>query len=64
MDFPLNSKDYVSKTKKNKAKARMQLLDATWRTTDGRLWNHSDIDAAVDHELALMESEGHIDETV
>lgn len=64
MDFPLNSKDYVSKTKKNKAKARMQLLDATWRTTDGRLWNHSDLDAAVDHELALMESEVQIDETV
>lgn len=57
LDFPLNSKDYVSKTKKNKAKARMQLLDATWRTTDGRLWNHSDLDAAVDHELALMEAE-------
>lgn len=41
-----------------------KILDATWRTTDGRLWNHSDIDAAVDHELALMESEGYIDETV
>ena len=64
MDFPLNSKEYVSKTKKNKAKARMQLLDATWRTTDGRLWNHSDIDAAVDHELALMESEANQNEEV
>lgn len=26
MDFPINNKDYVSKTKKNKAKDRMQLL--------------------------------------
>ena len=42
----------------------MQLLDATWRTTDGRLWNHSDIDSAVEHELELMENEEHIDETV
>lgn len=64
LDFPLNSKDYVSKTKKNKAKARMQLLDATWRTTDGRLWNHSDLDAAVDHELGLMESEASQNEEV
>lgn len=64
MDFPLNSRDYISKTKRNKAKSRMQLLNATWRTTDGRLWNHSDITSAVKHELKLMESEKHIDETV
>lgn len=55
--FPLDNKGYVSKTKKNKAKARMQLLDATWRTTDGMVWDHSKIDAAVEHELKLMNNE-------
>ena len=64
MDFPLNSKDYVSKTKKNKAKARMQLLNATWRTTDGGLWSHLDLDAAIDHEITLMESEASHNEEV
>ncbi len=64
LDFPLNSKDYVSKTKKNKAKDRMQLVDATWRTTDGMLWNHSNIDAAIEHELELMDSESNQHEEV
>lgn len=53
-DFPVCSKDYVSKTQKNKAKDRMKLIDATWQTSDGNLWSHSDIDAAVEHELFLM----------
>ena len=57
MDFPINNKDYISKTKKNKAKDRMKLIEATWQTSDGNLWNHSDIDAAVEHELCLMNLE-------
>ncbi len=57
MDFPINNKDYISKTKKNKAKDRMKLIEATWQTSDGNLWNHSDIDAAVEHELFLMSLE-------
>ena len=57
MDFPINNKDCVSKTKKNKAKDRMKLVEATWQTSDGNLWNHSDIDAAVEHEIFLMSSE-------
>ena len=64
MDFPLNSRDYVSKTKRNKAKSRMQLLNATWKTTDGRLWNHSDIDTAVQHEVELMENEGNLNKVI
>ncbi len=58
MDFPINNKDCVSKTKKNKAKDRMKLIEATWQTSDGNLWSHSDIDAAVEHELFLMSLEG------
>ena len=57
MDFPINNKDHISKTKKNKAKDRMKLIEATWQTSDGNLWNHSDIDAAVEHELFLMSLE-------
>ena len=57
MDVPINNKDYISKTKKNKAKDRMKLIEATWQTSDGNLWNHSDIDAAVEHELFLMSLE-------
>lgn len=60
MDFPINNKDYISKTKKNKAKDRMKLIEATWQTSDGNLWNHSDIDAAVEHELFLMSLEENV----
>jgi hypothetical protein len=55
--YPLNNKEYVSKTQKNKAKSRMHLEDATWKTTDGELWKHENIDDAIAHELELMEKE-------
>ena len=46
-----------SKTKRNKAKGRMQILDATWQTSDGATWKHEDIEYAIAHELELMEKE-------
>ena len=46
-----------SKTKRNKAKGRMQIIDATWQTSDGELWKHENIDDAIAHELELMEKE-------
>lgn len=46
-----------SKTKRNKAKSRMKLLEAKWQTSDGWIWEHADIDKAISHELALMEFE-------
>lgn len=55
MDYPVNSDEYVSKTKKNKAKSRMQLVDAAWRTTDGIEFKHENIEEAIAHELELME---------
>lgn len=63
VDFPLNNSDFTSKTQKNKAKDRMKLLDATWQTTDGTIWNHSDIEKAIEHELYLMNEEKEIKST-
>ena len=49
--------NFVSKTKRNKAKGRMQILDATWQTSDGQTWSHENIENAIAHELELMEKE-------
>lgn len=57
VEYPLNSKNYVSKTQKNNAKSRMHLEDATWKTSDGLLWEHKNIDDAIAHELELMNEE-------
>lgn len=57
LDYPLNSEDYCSKTKKNRAKSRLHLEDATWKGTDGTIWSHSQIEEAIAHELELMEKE-------
>lgn len=57
VEYPLNNKNYVSKTQKNKAKSRMHLEDAIWKTTDGQLWKHENLDEAVAHELELMDKE-------
>lgn len=56
-EYPLNSKHHTSKTQKNKAKSRMHLEDATWKTSDGQLWKHENIDDAIAHELELMNEE-------
>lgn len=64
MDLPLYNDTVVSQTAKNKAKKRMHLEDATWKTSDGKLWSHADIDMAVEHELTLMEQENQETETL
>ncbi len=46
-----------SKSKKNKAKARMKLIDAIWETTDGVRFKHEEIENAIAHELSLMSIE-------
>jgi hypothetical protein len=48
---------YISKTKRNRAKGRMKILDATWQTSDGQTWSHENIEDAIAHELELMEKE-------
>ena len=55
-DIPV-SEQYVSKTQQNKAKKRMKLIDATWETSDGKQWTHTDIEKAVAHEYNLMSEE-------
>ena len=55
-DIPV-SEQYVSKTQQNKAKKRMKLIDATWETSDGKQWTHTDIEKAVAHELDLINKE-------
>ena len=55
--YPLDSKNYVSKTRRNKAKARMHLVEAVWQTTDGLTFQHENLDVAINHELAIMERE-------
>ena len=57
VEYPLNSQNHTSKTQKNKAKSRMHLEDATWKTSDGELWKHENIEDAIAHELELMEKE-------
>lgn len=48
---------YISKTKRNRAKGRMRIVEATWQTSDGVTWKHEDIEYAIAHELELMEKE-------
>jgi hypothetical protein len=48
---------YVSKTKRNKAKGRMKILEATWQTSDGNTWSHENIEDAIAYELELMAKE-------
>lgn len=57
MDFPADCREYVSKTRKNKAKSRMRLVDAVWEASDGTVWEHKDIDKAIQHELEIMDYE-------
>jgi hypothetical protein len=57
MDMPLNHKEVITKTLKNKAKDRMKIVDATWETSDGQQWTHAEIENAVMHEIELMKNE-------
>ena len=57
MEFPLYNQDVISQSIKNKAKKRMHLEEATWKTSDGKLWEHKDIEDAITHEIELMNKE-------
>jgi len=56
MEFELNNRDHVSKTRKNKAKSRLKLVEATWESTDGTRYDLSELENAIRHELDLMDS--------
>lgn len=55
-DIPM-AEQYITKTQQAKAKKRMKLIDATWETSDGKQWTHTDIEKAVAHELDLIHNE-------
>lgn len=57
MDYDLHNSTTVSRTKQQKAKKRLHLEDATWRSTDGKLWSHSELGEAIEHELKIMNKE-------
>ena len=57
MDYDLHNTDTISKTQQQKAKKRLHLEDATWKTTDGQLWSHEDLPKAIEHERELMLTE-------
>lgn len=60
MEFELHCQDVISNTSKNKARKRMHLEAATWKTSDGIEWDHSEIETAIEHELMLMEQENEL----
>ena len=64
IDYPLHNSDACSKTKKNKAKARLHLVDAVWESTDGIKYSHDCIEEAIQHELDLMEKENNESEII
>lgn len=52
---------FESKTERNKIKSKLTLVAATWRCTDGTLFDHSMIDDAIEYQKRLMESESECD---
>ncbi len=61
--YELHNNNFVSKTQEAKAKKRMHLEDATWRTSDGVLWRHADIKEAIQYELRLMQESNYSENT-
>lgn len=55
-EYPVDC-NMPSKSKRNKAKARMKLIEAIWETTDGVRFKHEEIEDAIAHELSLMNIE-------
>lgn len=48
---------FCSKTKKNKIKARLKLISAEWKCTDGTVFTHEHIEDAIKYEAKLMGEE-------
>lgn len=47
----------MTKTKYNKAKSHLHLLDAIWETTDGTQFDHEHIEDAVMYQMELDKNE-------
>lgn len=61
-DYAGEDGKFQSKTKRNKAKDRITLVDAIWRCTDGVEFKRENISLAILHELELMGKERKDDE--
>lgn len=48
-----NTGAFQSKTEKNYYKSRLHLVSATWQCTDGTIFDHSDIEKAIEYERSL-----------
>lgn len=44
---------YQSKTEKNYYKSKLHLVSATWQCTDGKLFDHKDLELAIEHEREI-----------
>ena len=44
----------MTKTKYNKAKSCLHLVDAVWEATDGTQFKHKQLEQAVEHQMELM----------
>ena len=47
--------EFQSNTERAKIKRQLKLVHATWACTDGRLYDHSAIEEAMEHQKMLME---------
>lgn len=56
-DCPVNRKEMFSKSDRSRIKSRLILETATWKTTDGTLFNNEELEEAIEHERILEEIE-------
>lgn len=57
MDYPVYTEHQIASEALKKAKERLELIDATWKTSDGQLFKHDEKAEAIKVELSLMNIE-------
>ena len=62
--FNKSSGEYMSVSEKNSIKRKLKLVAATWECTDGRQFDHSEIDDAIDYQSALLKEEASDDQAL
>ena len=55
--YSTEAKSFTSKSKLNKIKSRMKLVDAVWECEDGKRYTHDKINEAIEHQRTLMVGE-------
>lgn len=56
IDVP-SREDITTKTEVNRIKARLKIHTATWQATDGKLFDHKNMDEAIEYERQPMKQE-------